>query len=364
MGQGDGQDLGTRRRCAVAAQREQQGEKQHSMRAKGDCARHDTVSPVPKILRRHIGFQHMRAGAAPRVGGCTAPTPPAVPAKKRDTSPVPSTAYVIAPRIMKPERVFTVPSARAFGMTNEETMAADSEDIFGRAIRKLERLAHLDETDRQAIRALHARIETYPAHSVLVKDGARVTHCTLLIDGFACSQKDMSDGGRQILSFHLAGDLVDLSNLLLNHSDHAVQALTPATIARISAQDLRRLAEARPRIAEALWRDTLIEAAIAREWVVNVGRRSAMARIAHLICEFATRREAAGFGPPERFDLPMTQEQIGDATGLTSVHVNRKLHDLQEIGVIARERRDLHIRDWPQLIRIGDFDPTYLHAAP
>lgn len=242
-------------------------------------------------------------------------------------------------------------------------MAADSEDIFGRAIRKLERLAHLDETDRQAIRALHARIETHPAQSVLVKEGERVTHCTLLIDGFACSQKDMRDGGRQILSFHLAGDLVDLSNLLLNQSDHAVQALTPATIARISAHDLRRLSETRPRIAEALWRDTLIEAAIAREWVVNVGRRGAMARIAHLLCEFATRREAAGFGPPERFDLPMTQEQIGDATGLTSVHVNRKLHDLQEIGVIARARRNLHIRDWPRLIRIGDFDPTYLHAA-
>ena len=242
-------------------------------------------------------------------------------------------------------------------------MAADSEDIFGRAIRKLERLAHLDETDRLAIRALHARIETHPAHSVLVKDGARATHCTFLIDGFACRHKDTGNGGRQILSFHLPGDFVDLSHLLLSHSDHVVQTLSPATIARVSTPELRVLADARPRIAEALWRDTLIDAAIAREWVVNVGRRGGMARIAHLLCEFATRREAAGFGPPERFDLPMTQEQIGDATGLTSVHVNRKLHDLQEIGVIARDRRDLHIRDWPGLIRIGDFDPAYLHAA-
>jgi CRP-like cAMP-binding protein len=264
---------------------------------------------------------------------------------------------------MKPERLCAVPFARAFRMTNEETMAADSEDIFGRAIRKLDRLAHLDETDRQAIRALHARIETHPAHSVLVKDGARVTHCTLLIDGFVCGQKDTGDGGRQILSFHLPGDFVDLGHLLLSRSDHAVQTLTPATIARIAAQDLRLLAETRPHIGQALWRDTLIGAAITREWVVNVGRRGATARIAHLLCEFATRRQTAGFGPPERFDLPMTQEQIGDATGLTSVHVNRKLHDLQDIGVIARERRDLHIRDWPRLTRIGDFDPAYLHAA-
>jgi len=248
-------------------------------------------------------------------------------------------------------------------MMNEETMAADSEDIFGRAIRKLERLAHLDETDRQAIHALHARIETHPTYSMLVKDGARVTHCTLLIDGFACSQKDTGDGGRQILSFHLPGDFLDLNHVLLDRSDHAVQTLTPATIARIAVQDLRMLAEARPRVGQALWRDTLIDAAIAREWVVNVGRRGATARIAHLLCEFATRRELAGFGPPERFDLPMTQEQIGDATGLTSVHVNRKLHDLQDIGVIARDRRNLHIRDWPRLIRIGDFDAAYLHAS-
>jgi len=242
-------------------------------------------------------------------------------------------------------------------------MAADSEDIFGRAIRKLGRLAHLDETDRQAIHALPARIETHPAHSLLVADHVRATHCTLLIDGFACRHKDTGNGGRQILSFHLAGDFLDLGHLLLNHSDHVVQTLSPATIARVPAQDLRALAEARPRISEALWRDTLIDASIAREWIVNVGRRGAMERIAHLLCEFAARRDAAGFGPPERFDLPMTQEQIGDATGLTSVHVNRKLHELQENGVIARDRRALHIRDWQGLMRIGDFDPAYLHAA-
>jgi CRP-like cAMP-binding protein len=246
---------------------------------------------------------------------------------------------------------------------HEEKMAADSEDIFGRVIRKLERLAHLEETDRQAIQALPARIETHPAHSVVVKDGARATHCTLLIGGFACRHKEMRDGTGQIVSFHLAGDILDLQHLFLRHSDHAVRTLSPATVARVAAQDLRALAAARPRVAEALWRDALIDASIAREWVMNIGRRGALARIAHLLCEYAARREAAGLGSPERFDLPMTQEQIGDATGLTSVHVNRKLHDLEEMGVIARDRRDLHIRDWPRLMRIGDFDPAYLHLA-
>jgi CRP-like cAMP-binding protein len=242
-------------------------------------------------------------------------------------------------------------------------MAADVEDILGRVIRKLDRLGPLDDPDRQAIRALNARIETHAAHSVLARDGARASHCTLLLDGFACRHKETANGGRQLLSVHLAGDFLDLQAMFLPRADYVVQTMTPATIARVPADVLRGLAETHPRIAEALWRDTLIDAAIAREWIVNIGRRGAMARIAHLLCEFAARREAAGFGPPERFELPMTQEQIGDATGLTSVHVNRKLHDLEDLGVIARDRRHLHIRDWQKLTRIGDFDAAYLHQA-
>ena len=242
-------------------------------------------------------------------------------------------------------------------------MAADSEDIFRCALRKLERLAHLDENDRQAFHALHAKIETHPANTVLAKNGARAAECILLIEGIGCRHKETRDGARQIISFHLAGDFLDLQQMWLPRADHVVQTLSPAMIARIAAQDLRALAAERPRIGEALWRDTLIDGAIAREWVVNVGRRDAMARIAHLLCEYAARREAAGFGPRDRFDLPMTQEQIGDTTGLTSVHVNRKLHELEALDVIARDRRTLHIRDWPRLMRIGDFDATYLHAA-
>ena len=240
-------------------------------------------------------------------------------------------------------------------------MAADSENIFGRAIRKLGRLAPLDDSDRQAIHALHAKIETHPAHSAVVHDGARATHCIFLIYGFACRYKETSNGGRQILSLHLPGDFLDLQAMFLHQADFVVQTMSPALVARVPAAELRALSEAHPNICLALWRDTLMDAAIAREWVVNVGRRGAMARIAHLLCEYAARREAAGFGPPERFDLPMTQEQIGDATGLTSVHVNRKLHDLEELGVIARDRRDLQIRDWTRLTRIGDFDAAYLH---
>ena len=240
---------------------------------------------------------------------------------------------------------------------------ADSEDMFERAIRKLERLRHLDEADRLAIRTLDATIETVAPNTLLLAEGDTKAECYLLVDGYVCRNKETSLGGRQILSFHFAGDLLNVQRLFLNRSDHNVQAISPATVARVPTAALRRVMAERPRVAEALWCDTLIETSIAREWVLNVGRRTATARIAHLLCEFAARREAAGFGPPERFDLPMTQEQIGDATGLTAVHVNRKLNDLERAGVIARLRREWTIVDWQRLKRIGDFDPAYLHAA-
>lgn len=242
-------------------------------------------------------------------------------------------------------------------------MAADDEDIVGPVIRKLARLGHLEEADRHALRALHTRIETHPAGHVLVQDGARALQCTMLLGGFAARHKETEAGSRQILGVQLSGDFLDLQHMLLGRSDCVVLALTPVTVARVAADELRGLCLARPQIAEALWRDTLIDASIAREWVVNVGRRTALARIAHLLCEIAARRQAAGFGSPERFDLPMTQEQVGDATGLTSVHVNRKLHQLEKMGVIARDRRDLHIRDWPQLEQIAEFDAAYLHQT-
>jgi CRP-like cAMP-binding protein len=116
-------------------------------------------------------------------------------------------------------------------------------------------------------------------------------------------------------------------------------------------------------VAEALWRDTLIDASIFREWVLNVGRRDAKSRIAHMLCEFLMRCESAGLGSAERFDLPMTQEQIADATGLTSVHVNRMLRALEEDGVIHHRGREIRVGDWALMKRVAGFDSTYLHAA-
>ncbi|MBV8687052.1 MAG: Crp/Fnr family transcriptional regulator [Alphaproteobacteria bacterium] len=228
---------------------------------------------------------------------------------------------------------------------------------------KLERLASLTDRDRSLIRSLPFSLRPVPAAHHIVREGKAAPDCCLLVSGFACRHKLAANGGRQIVSFHLAGDMLDLQHLLLEVADHNVQTITEAEVAWIPKVELRRVARESPAIADALWRDTLIEASIFREWVLNVGRRDARSRIAHMLCEFAARCETAGLGSAESFELPMTQEQIADATGLTSVHVNRMLRALQEAGAIARDRRHLRILDWETMCSIADFHPAYLHAA-
>lgn len=242
-------------------------------------------------------------------------------------------------------------------------MTPTDEDAFGSLIRKLSRLARLNDADRQTIRELPFRTETVSANTHLVREGDRIIECCLLLSGYAFRYKVAADGGRQIVSFHLAGDVLDLQHLLLEKADHGLQTLTEATVARVPISALKALIDARPNVREAFWRDTLIDASIFREWVLNVGRRDAKSRIAHMLCEFAVRREAAGLGTPERFDLPMSQEHIADATGLTSVHVNRMLMALSNEGVIDRDRREVKIADWLRMRRIADFNVEYLHMA-
>jgi CRP-like cAMP-binding protein len=229
--------------------------------------------------------------------------------------------------------------------------------------RKLARLADLDREDRAGIAALSLRLQEVPAGRHLVREGQRPDECCLLVSGFACRHKLTGDGARQIVSFHVPGDLVDIQHLLLDAADHNVQTIAAGMVGWIPKQELVRLAWSRPAIGRALWRDTLIDASISRQWVLNVGRRDGRSRIAHMLCEFATRCEAAGLAGVDAFDMPMTQEQIGDASGLTSVHVNRMLKVLRDEGAIARAGRQVRILDWELLRSIAGFDPAYLHAA-
>jgi CRP-like cAMP-binding protein len=228
--------------------------------------------------------------------------------------------------------------------------------------RKLGRLAELERADEEAILNLPFQIEKVHAGRQLVQEGGRPSDCCLLIDGYACRHKLTLSGARQIVSFHIAGDILDLQHLHFAVADHHVQAITPGTVGWLPKSELKALARRRPNISEALWRDTLIDASIFREWVLNVGRREARPRIAHMLCEFAVRCEAAGLGSAESFEWPMTQEHIADATGLTPVHVNRTLKSLSAAGLLENIRGRYRIKDWARLKQAAEFDERYLHA--
>jgi CRP-like cAMP-binding protein len=220
----------------------------------------------------------------------------------------------------------------------------------------------LGEEDQTAIRGLPFRVRKLDAASYIVREGSLTSHCPVLMDGYAYRQKTIGNGSRQILAVCIPGDAVDLQNMFLEISDHSVQMLTIGTVADLPREPLRQLVLARPAVARAIIQLILVESSIMREWVVNVGRRDARERIAHILCEFAVRLETRGLTTGDGFELPMTQEQLADATGLTSVHVNRVLKRLEAEGLISRKRRQIHFSNWRALQDAGDFSRAYLHV--
>jgi CRP-like cAMP-binding protein len=228
-------------------------------------------------------------------------------------------------------------------------------------IARLDRRSPLGEADRRALLALPHHVRRLPAGGHVVRDGDRPDYCGLLLSGFAYRYKITGEGARQIISLHMASEFVDIQHSFLGVADTSVQTLTEADVAFIPRNAIQELALGRPAIGRALWIDTLIDASIFREWVVNVGRRDSRARVAHILCEFSLRLEAAGLAKNHRYELPMTQEQLADAVGLTSVHVNRVLKQLAEEGLISRDRRHVTIEDWQRLRDVGDFNERYLH---
>ena len=229
------------------------------------------------------------------------------------------------------------------------------------ALRKLQLWQSFSEADAQAVLDLPHQIRTLRAHQYIVREREKPRDCCALLDGYAIRHKTTGNGDRQIFSIHLPGDFVDLHNSLLRTADHSVEVLTTTVGAFIPIEAIKELAYSRPVVGQAMWYETLVDASIFREWTLNVGRRDALTRTAHMLCEFAVRMEAAGLGHRGEFVLPMTQAELADALGLTAIHLNRRLKVLREDGLLAYDKRAVQILDFARLAQIGDFDARYLH---
>jgi CRP-like cAMP-binding protein len=239
---------------------------------------------------------------------------------------------------------------------------ADADHPLGPLIRRLEANNALSPEDREAMLALPCKLRYLEPATYIVREGDHPRTCAVLLSGFAFRQKITGDGARQIIALHIPGEALDFQNLFLDVSDHNVQMLTRGQVADVSIAAFQQIALERPNIGRAILVTTLIDASIFREWVLNVGRRDSRSRLAHLLCEFAFRLEANGLVRADHgYELPMTQEQLADATGLTPVHVNRVLKSLEADGLILRNRRNISFPDWRRLRDVGDFNQRYLH---
>jgi CRP-like cAMP-binding protein len=228
-------------------------------------------------------------------------------------------------------------------------------------VHRLACIFDLSEAEKEAALALPADVRKIKAGQDLVREGDRPSRSCLILDGFVCRYAITGDGKRQILAFHTRGDIPDLQSLHLKVMDHSLAALEPSTVAFLAHEDLRRLITQHPRIGDAFWRDTLIDAAVFREWMIGIGRRSAHGRIAHLLCELFVRLMTVGMAEGTSFRWPITQAEVGDALGLSNVHVNRVLQDMRADGLISLAGGLLTIHDWPRLKELGEFNATYLH---
>ncbi len=229
-------------------------------------------------------------------------------------------------------------------------------------ILNLQRFVRLSEDDRAAIERLkQAPLLEAPARSDLIREGDNPSVVRLMASGWTCRYKDLPDGRRQIVGLFIPGDFCDLNVYILQRMDHSLGAITPVSYYAIPPEKLETLANTNPRVGQALLWHELVTSSVQREWLLNIGQRSARERLAHLLVEMFYRARAVGLTQGYRCDFPLTQNDMAEATGMTSVHINRTLQDLRREGLIELERKSLAILDLEGLKEMALFNSNYLH---
>ena len=235
--------------------------------------------------------------------------------------------------------------------------------MTGVLIDKLERYEPVPEAERDFLEQAAARVVEYETGQSIAQEGQAPSESCLVLEAFVGRVKILPGGTRQILAIHIPGDFCDLHSFVLKKLDHDIEALSRCKVAKVPHAQIKEMTERFPRLTRALWRDVAIDGAIHREWMIGMGRRTAYERIAHLFCEMLLRLRSVGLvGDDNSYDLPLTQQQLGDVLGLSGVHVNRMLQALRRGGLIVSHGKRITIPDVDALTDAADFDPTYLHV--
>lgn len=230
-------------------------------------------------------------------------------------------------------------------------------------VQKLGIFAKLDYSDIALATRATAKTRKIAARHDLIREGDRPNPVFVMVSGWACCYKLLPDGSRQIMAFLLPGDCCDMNISVLAEMDHSIQTLTAATVAMVDRAQMREMM-ARPMLAQALWSVQLADEGTLRAWIVSMGRRSSIARVAHLMCEVFVRARNVGLVHDQQMELPMTQIVMADALGMTPVHINRVFRSLRLNNVLEFRSRTLSIKDPVALAEIAGFDENYLHRMP
>jgi CRP-like cAMP-binding protein len=229
-------------------------------------------------------------------------------------------------------------------------------------IRKLEHFVRLSAADRAVLdRAASERVRSFGPRVDIAREGDRPRDVHMILAGWACRYKQLEDGRRQIVSFFLPGDICDLNIFILREMDHSIGTITSVTVADLSREFFDEISSGFPRIATAFWWESLVNAAIQREWTMSLGQRTAAERMSHLLCEIFLRLRLAGLTREDSCDFPLTQSDLADATGLSKVHVNRTLQELRSAELIVLKGKSLTIPNLERLMNEGLFNANYLH---
>lgn len=238
--------------------------------------------------------------------------------------------------------------------------AARAGDPVATLLMKLRARDVLSDAEEQVLRESVSEVREVTQGRIIVRSGTMLSECTLLVDGYMARFKDTADGQRQIMEIHVAGDFVDLHSFLLKRLEHHVGSMTPVRYVNVSHERVRFITENHPHLARMLWFSTLVDAAIHRERIMSIGRRSAVARISHLMCELYCRLQVVGLADGHSFRFPLTQADLADASGLTAVHVNRMLRQLRDEELLTFRGGEVIIHQWDRLQRIAEFSDSYL----
>ena len=223
------------------------------------------------------------------------------------------------------------------------------------------RQRQLTDAEMRALESAIERVETIPARRTTHERGDVVSRSTLLISGYMCRYMDARDGYRQLVCYQVPGDFLDLHGYPLQRLDHDIATITEVTVAYVPHERITEVTEKMPHLGRMLWFSTLLDAALHREWIFRLGRLDAQGRVAHFLCETQARMDAIGMAKDGAFELPLTQQDLGEACGLTSVHVNRTLRRLREAGLAEVGDKRAVIYDLAALATLGEFDPDYLY---